>query len=70
MLRQGAKKLLANAIEEAGVENFLIPWLYLKGISTGDFTEALTALLDKDAPGLSPPPISRRKADWQEDLDE
>ena len=29
----------------------LIPWLYLKGISTGDFTEALAALLGKDAPG-------------------
>jgi len=39
----------------------LIPWLYLKGISTGDFTESLTALLGKDAPGLSPSTISRLK---------
>ena len=31
----------------------LIPILYLKGISTGDFEEALAALLGKDAPGLS-----------------
>jgi len=31
----------------------LIPWLYLKGISTSDFTEALAALLGRDAPGLS-----------------
>jgi putative transposase len=31
----------------------LLPWLYLKGISTGDFQEALTALLGRDAPGLS-----------------
>ncbi len=31
----------------------LIPWLYLKGISTGDFNEALAALLGPDAPGLS-----------------
>lgn len=61
---------MANAIEEAGVENFLIPWLYLKGIATGDFTEALIALLDKDAPGLSPLTISRLIADWEEDLDE
>jgi hypothetical protein len=30
----------------------LIPWLYLKGISTGDFTEALAALVGKDALGL------------------
>jgi len=47
----------------------LIPWLYLKGISTGDFTEALAALLGKDAPGLSASTISRLKASWQEDLD-
>ena len=29
----------------------LIPWLYLKGVSTGGFSEALAALLGKDAPG-------------------
>jgi putative transposase len=46
----------------------LIPWLYLKGISTGDFTEALSALLGKDAPGLSASTISRLKAGWEEDL--
>ena len=45
----------------------LLPWLYLKGISTGDFTEPLAALLGKDAPGLSPATISRLKAVWQED---
>jgi putative transposase len=32
----------------------LIPWLYLKGVSTGDFSDALAALLGRDAPGLSP----------------
>jgi putative transposase len=36
----------------------LLPWLYLKGISTGQFGEALTALLGPDAPGLSPAPRS------------
>lgn len=46
----------------------LIPWLYLKGISTGDFTDALSALLGKDAPGLSAPTISRLKAIWRQDL--
>ncbi|MDO9567078.1 MAG: IS256 family transposase, partial [Candidatus Desulfaltia sp.] len=46
----------------------LIPWLYLKGISTGDFTEALAALVGKDAPGLSAPTISRLKTIWQDDL--
>ncbi len=37
----------ARSIEE------LLPWLYLKGISTGDFSEALAALLGPEAPGLS-----------------
>ena len=32
----------------------LIPWLYLKGISTGDFSEALGALLGQDTPNLAP----------------
>lgn len=48
----------AKSIEE------LLPWLYLKGISTGDFSEALTALLGPDAPGLSATTITRLKADW------
>ena len=39
----------------------LIPILYLKGLSTGDFQEALAALLGKDAPGLSASTISRLK---------
>jgi putative transposase len=48
----------------------LIPWLYLKGISTGDFSEALAALVGKDAPGLSAPTISRLKAVWEEEYEE
>lgn len=49
----------------------LLPWLYLKGISTGDFSEALAALLGKDAPGLSASTISRRLKDaWSEELKE
>ena len=48
----------------------LIPWLYLKGISTNDFTEALAALVGKDSPGLSSPTISRLKSIWQEDLEQ
>ena len=42
----------------------LLPWLYLKGISTGEFGEALAALLGRDAPGLSPGTVSRLKAAW------
>jgi len=45
----------------------LIPILYLKGISTGDFEEALAALLGKDAPGLSAATISRLKEAWTDE---
>ena len=45
----------------------LIPVLYLKGISTGDFEEALIALLGKDAGGLSASTISRLKEVWAEE---
>ena len=47
----------------------LLPWLYLKGISTGDFSEALAALLGPGAPGLSATTISRLKAVWQGELE-
>ncbi|RLT12340.1 MAG: IS256 family transposase [Planctomycetota bacterium] len=42
----------------------LIPWLYLKGISTGDYTEALEALLGRDTKGFSPNVIVRLKEKW------
>jgi transposase-like protein len=45
----------------------LIPVLYLKGISTGDFEEALIGLLGKDADGLSASTISRLKEAWAEE---
>jgi putative transposase len=47
----------------------LLPVLYLRGISTGDFQEALAALLGKEAPNLSPAVISRLTAEWQSDYD-
>jgi transposase-like protein len=43
----------------------LLPVLYLRGISTGDFKEALAALLGQNAPNLSPAVISRLTAEWQ-----
>lgn len=43
----------------------LLPVLYLRGISTGAFQEALSALLGKDAPNLSPSVISRLTGEWQ-----
>lgn len=42
----------------------LIPWLYLKGISTGDYTEALSALVGESAHGLSANTVSRLKEKW------
>jgi transposase-like protein len=47
----------------------LIPWLYLKGVSTGDFSEALAALLGPDAPGLSASTVVRLKEVWQRDYE-
>ncbi|MCP4384717.1 MAG: IS256 family transposase [Hyphomicrobiales bacterium] len=47
----------------------LLPVLYLRGVSTGDFQEALSALLGVDAPNLSPGVISRLTAGWQEEHD-
>src|SRR5215207_971470 len=45
----------------------LLPVLYLRGVSTGDFQEALTALLGKDAPNLSPSVIARLTATWADE---
>jgi len=47
----------------------LLPILYLRGVSTGDFQEALAALLGKDAPNLSPAVIARLTAEWQTEYD-
>lgn len=51
----------AKAIEE------LIPWLYLKGVSTGDFGKALASLLGPDCPGLSASTVVRLKQNWEAD---
>jgi putative transposase len=45
----------------------LLPWLYLKGVSTGQFAEALTALLGPDAPGLLAATVRRLTEAWQEE---
>ena len=47
----------------------LLPVLYLRGISTGDFREALSAILGADAPNLSPGVISRLTGEWQQEYD-
>ncbi|MCP4659965.1 MAG: IS256 family transposase [bacterium] len=45
----------------------LVPWLYLKGVSTGDFPEALAALLGPGAEGLSATNICRLKRGWEDE---
>jgi putative transposase len=45
----------------------LLPWLYLKGVSSGDFSEALSSLLGEAPKGLSPATIGRLKAKWSEE---
>ena len=69
---QGARMRFSSAIlppylrRTKSVEE-LIPWLYLRGISTGDFTEALGALLGPQARGLSATNIVRLKESWQQE---
>jgi transposase-like protein len=48
----------------------LIPWLYLKGISTGDFSDALRALVGTEAPGLSASTVVRLKEGWKQDYEQ
>lgn len=47
----------------------LLPVLYLRGISSGDLQEALSALLGKEAPNVSPSVLARLKAGWQEEFE-
>ena len=59
-------KILPPYLRKARSIDELIPWLYLKGISTGGFSEALAALLGPDCPGLSATTVTRLVATWQE----
>ena len=60
-------QLLPPYLKRSSSVEELLPWLYLKGVSTGDFSEALCALLGPQARGLSPATISRLKAAWVEE---
>ena len=62
-------KILPPYLRKTKSMEELIPWLYLKGISTGGFTEALQALLGPSATGLSPTTITRLIATWQDDYE-
>ena len=60
-------KLLPPYLRKTKSVEELLPWLYLKGISTGDFQEALGGLLGRQAAGLSSSTISRLKLGWWAD---
>ena len=57
-------QLLPPYLKRAKSLDELIPWLYLRGVSSGDFQEALSALVGEQAKGLSANTVSRLKARW------
>jgi transposase-like protein len=61
-------KLLPPYLRKAKNMEELIPWLYLKGISTGDMSEALQALVGPQAAGLSASTVSRLKESWEKEF--
>jgi transposase-like protein len=65
--RRFSSKILPPYLRRTKSIDELIPWLYLKGISTGDFSEALQSLLGPQAKGLSPANIVRLKECWQQE---
>ncbi len=65
-----SSKILPPYLRKTKSLEELIPWLYLKGVSTGDFNEALAALLGPDAPGLSASTVTRLKGVWEQEYQE
>ena len=65
-----SSKILPPYLRKTKSIEELIPWLYLKGISTGDFSEALSALVGPAAKGLSASTITRLKEVWQQEFQE
>jgi transposase-like protein len=65
-IRFGSAVLPAYLRRTRNIEE-LLPWLYLKGVSTGQFEEALAALLGPGAPGLSAATVRRLTEAWQEE---
>lgn len=59
--------LLPPYLKRAKSLDELIPWLYLRGVSSGDFQEALSALVGDQAKGLSANTVTRLKARWQDE---
>jgi transposase-like protein len=65
-----SSKILPPYLRKTKSLEELIPWLYLKGVSTGDFNEALTALVGSNCPGLSASTVTRLKACWEDEFRE
>jgi putative transposase len=65
-----SSKILPPYLRKTRSLEELIPWLYLKGVSTGDFSEALSALVGPDAHGLSASTITRLKEVWEGEFQE
>jgi putative transposase len=65
-----SSKILPPYLRKTKSLEELIPWLYLKGVSTGDFSEALAALVGPSAAGLSATTITRLKGVWEEEFQE
>jgi len=63
-----SSKILPPYLRKTKSLEELIPWLYLKGVSTGDFSEALAALVGPAAAGLSATTITRLKATWEDEF--
>ena len=58
-------ELLPSYLKKMRRKEAVIPWLYLKGVSTNDFGEALTALFGESVKGLSPASVARLKDGWE-----
>nr|WP_273424328.1 IS256 family transposase [Halomonas sp.] len=63
-------QLLPPYLKRARSLDELIPWLYLRGVSSGDFQEALNALVGEQAKGLSANTVTRLKAQWLKEHEE
>jgi transposase-like protein len=63
-------KILPPYLRKTGSIEELVPWLYLKGVSTGDMNEAVQSLLGPDCPGLSASTVTSLKKSWEEEFKE
>ena len=65
-----SSKILPPYLRKTRSIEELLPWLYLKGISTGDFHEALQSLVGPECPGLSASTVTRLLEGWQVEYQE